>query len=641
MSSRILLPLLFTLGPLYSQPARDQARQLDLDFIGAQLPKLQYDFFLNVTPGNFNAAVAALQARIPTLTDAEFYVGLARLAAMAGDDHTYVRLDDTAAVAAGFQQFPLRFRWLDDGVFVVAASAKYSQSLGARLVAAGNTSIDGVMAALGTIYPHYNNQRIHFIASAIRFQQILQGLDLVPATPTTPLTFQTLAGDQFTLDVGTENDALIPAPDPGQGSMPEYLQNSGQNYWFTYSPQRKLLYLKYNKCSDDPADPIASFTTRFLQAVDANPFDTLVLDFRGNNGGDPTVINPLLDGLIERIPAFLQNTNLQIYGVIDDGTFSAASDDAESLKTPPSQYGLPVPAGFDPGRLIHIIGEPTSEAPAHAMRTSPFTLPSSKLDGEYTTIFQAAPSFISPDYDAGGPSFGPDIRVSLRSTDYFARHDPVLAALLARFQGAPAAPSGAAIAVNGATFRADQGLAPGSLASVFGSFPPGVNGVQVNGQAAQVSAAATSQVNFIVPAAANLGVANISVLSGSSVVAQGQATLTPTSPGIFAVQPADPAQPGSVLNQDSTLNGSNSPAAPGSVLQIFATGYGTLDPSGQAPVQVFLGEMPAPVMFSGPAPQLPGLWQINAQVPGGLSGQVPLYLVAGNIASNGVTVWVH
>jgi hypothetical protein len=36
------------------------------------------------------------------------------------------------------------------------------------------------------------------VASAIGFQQILQGLDIVPATPTTPLTFQTLAENQFT-----------------------------------------------------------------------------------------------------------------------------------------------------------------------------------------------------------------------------------------------------------------------------------------------------------------------------------------------------------------------------------------------------------------------------------------------------------
>ena len=38
---------------------------------------------------------------------------------------------------------------------------------------------------------------------------------------------------------------------------------------------------------------------------------------------------------------------------------------------------------------------------------------------------------------------------------------------------------------------------------------------------------------------------------------------------------------------------------------------------------------------------LPGLWQINAQVPQSSStGQVPVFLIAGNLASNGVTLWI-
>jgi uncharacterized protein (TIGR03437 family) len=52
-----------------------------------------------------------------------------------------------------------------------------------------------------------------------------------------------------------------------------------------------------------------------------------------------------------------------------------------------------------------------------------------------------------------------------------------------------------------------------------------------------------------------------------------------------------------VLNQDSSVNASSNPAAAGSILQIFATGYGPLDDSRQAPVQVFLGEQPANVLY--------------------------------------------
>ena len=124
-------------------------------------------------------------------------------------------------------------------------------------------------------------------------------------------------------------------------------------------------------------------------------------------------------------------------------------------------------------------------------------------------------------------------------------------------------------------------------------------------------------------------------------IARGQATITAASPGIFVLQPADPSQPGWVLNQDSSVNSKANPAGKGSVIQIFATGNGELDSSGQAPVRVLIGETPAPILYSAPVPQLPGLWQINANVPDAVSGQAALFLIAGNTASNGVTIWLH
>jgi len=96
-------------------------------------------FFFQLNPADFSKAVNALQNQISTRTDAQFYVGLAQLAGMAGDAHTFVNLTDGGAVSAGFQSFPLNFLWLDDGVFVIGAAAEYSQSLGMRLVSCGHT----------------------------------------------------------------------------------------------------------------------------------------------------------------------------------------------------------------------------------------------------------------------------------------------------------------------------------------------------------------------------------------------------------------------------------------------------------------------------------------------------------------------
>jgi uncharacterized protein (TIGR03437 family) len=147
-------------------------------------------------------------------------------------------------------------------------------------------------------------------------------------------------------------------------------------------------------------------------------------------------------------------------------------------------------------------------------------------------------------------------------------------------------------------------------------------------------AASSSQVDFVVPMGTEPGPATISARAGAAEVLRGQATITAASPGVFVLQPGDPSQPGAVLNQDSSVNSQANPAERGSMVQIFATGIAT-------PVQVMIGETPATVVSSTPAPQLACLWQINARIPEDAAGQSVLFLIAGNSVSNGVTIWLR
>ncbi|MDR3703588.1 MAG: hypothetical protein P4L56_28320 [Candidatus Sulfopaludibacter sp.] len=623
---RRFIPALVLAAGLQAQPSRQQ----DLDFVTNQLPKLHVNFFFQLSPADYSQAASLLGSQIPNLTDAEFYVRLQQLVAMAGDEHTTLALNQ----ATGFQQFPLRFEWLDDGVFVTSASTAYRQALGAQLVQVGDTPIDQVVQKLAATIPHSNQQWVRAVgAQYLSVQQILQGLDLVPATATSALTFQDFAGNRFTLQVGTETAGLASMPSAGLGPLPWYLQNSSQYYWFTYSAPLRLVYVKYNVCGQMPGSPFADFANQVLQAMDANPVDTVVIDYRGNGGGDASVISPLVNGLGQRLPAFLGNPAFRAYAIVDKGTFSSAVDDAMSMRTQQMQAAAQLPgAGLE--NLLVVIGQPTGGAPSGYGEVQRFTLPSGKMAGQYSTKF-----FPLPPYIPAGPAFAPDVAVPLTSADYFARHDPVLAAVVARWKGAPAAPSGSAIVLNAASYRVEQGIAPGSFASAFGSFGKTPDQVLVNGQPASISAAAATQVNFLVPAATAVGPATFSVRAGGAELAAGQAAITTAGPGIFVLQSLDPAQPGAILNQDSTVNGAAHPAAAGSILQIFATGHCPLDGSQQAAVQVIAGSELAQVLYSGES-GVPGLWQINAQLPADLTGQLPVYVIAGNTASNAVTVWV-
>jgi hypothetical protein len=82
--------------------------------------------------------------------------------------------------------------------------------------------------------------------------------------------------------------------------------------------------------------------------------------------------------------------------------------------------------------------------------------------------------------------------------------------------------------VNGATYQADQGIAPGSLAAAFGSFAQVPDQVIGGGVAATIVSASTSQVNFLVP---SLPPGPRGIFVGAVA---GQSTITLTGPGIFA-----------------------------------------------------------------------------------------------------------
>ncbi len=263
-------------------------RKSDLDFVATTIPARHPNFYNQLNRTSYQQAVAELSARLTTATDAEFYVGLARLVAMAGDAHTALNYNN-----APFRVFPLRFRWFDDGVFVTRATSQYAETLGTRLIRIGETPIDEAMRQVATVIPHENDPWLQAqIPGYLINQTILQGLGIAGPQPESSLTFRRLDGREFTLKVDTGGDTFISAIPEAQGPIALYQQNSNLNYWYTYSASNRLLYFKYNACIDSSLNPFASFAAGLLATLDHNAVDTLVFDVRGNGGGGSAVVAP-------------------------------------------------------------------------------------------------------------------------------------------------------------------------------------------------------------------------------------------------------------------------------------------------------------------------------------------------------------
>lgn len=224
--------------------------------------------------------------------------------------------------------------------------------------------------------------------------------------------------------------------------------------------------------------------------------------------------------------------------------------------------------------------------------------------------------------------------------------------------------------INYSGFNATAPIAPGSIASAYGSFgtitttatstasplPTVLAGisVRVDSRIAPLYFASTGQINFVVPTATPSGARTVEVLNGSNVIARGTVNIWEAFPAL-ASSDTTPTSQGIVQNQNFSINNQNTRAARGEVIQVYATGCGATNPGltdGVAPTvlspavaktEAFVANLPATVQFAGAHPQFPGICQVNITVPNQafVTGQVPVFITVGGIASNSVSVWIQ
>jgi uncharacterized protein (TIGR03437 family) len=232
--------------------------------------------------------------------------------------------------------------------------------------------------------------------------------------------------------------------------------------------------------------------------------------------------------------------------------------------------------------------------------------------------------------------------------------------------GPPSLPANSTI--NAASFAANMPIAPGSDVAVFGSaFSSGTfqaaatplpsslenTRVTINGVAAPMFFVSPGQANVQVPFNVPLGTATIQVINANGSSATQLVTVASVSPGIFMYN-ASIGEGVVVHGASFSLVTSSSPAHPGEVLAVYCTGLGPVNmavqsgsPAPDTPPFALTQNMPtatignasAFISFSGLAPDLVGVYQINFQVPANTpSGNQPLVISTGGYSSNTATV---
>lgn len=385
--------------PTVATTSHPELWQADLQLLENMLPRQHTNAFFTISEAEFKEGIQQLRDTVHTKQDHEIIVGIMQIVARIGDGHTFVERP------VHFRTYPLELYWFNDGLHVVHTDKEHQRLRQNRLVQIGDTPIEEAYEQVRTVISHENEMWLKAQSTtALTTPEILHTLNIVPDLESADFTFEDTAGQRFTVQFEPD---IAETTRVTEESLPLYRQIRNDFYWYTYQEDTQTLYLQYNRCRNDPAQPFEQFAEEVLTFVDTHPIEHFVIDLRHNLGGDSEVIKPLIDGIIDRPTINQQNTLFVITG---RHTFSSGMRNALYFKTLTDAL---------------LIGEPTGGKPNAYGEVGSFYLPSiANLNISYSTKY-----FEVMDNDP--PSVMPDIITEMSSEDYFAHRDPVMEAITA------------------------------------------------------------------------------------------------------------------------------------------------------------------------------------------------------------------
>lgn len=425
--------------PAAAQPLTDEwigKWRADLAFAADSLPQQHANFFHRMTREDYRVRLDSLSARLPKMAQHEVVVALARIIVGVGDGHTRVTFPfhhgsgvfTGHATTAGpqipglvFRQYPVRFGLFGDSLWVTHTTAADRALLGGRVVRLGRLPAGEAMAAvMPTIQRDNDNQVRSILPSWLGCPEVLAACGVVDDREHLVIEVEHAGGRRVTrtLTPGVPGavvvwlEARAPGPEPWAERLPD------RAHWITALPGTKAIYARYREVRDDEVETIAQFADSLMAVFEATGAERIVLDLRGNSGGDGTLNHPLVKALVRNRRLDELGT---LWALIDRGTFSAAVMMAVDLETWTNAI---------------LVGEKTGGGPNSYGDSRRIVLPNSGITVRVSSLYW---QLTDPRDERDGVT--PHLAMTESYADWQARRDPVLEVALAGFSTA-APPAG-------------------------------------------------------------------------------------------------------------------------------------------------------------------------------------------------------
>ncbi len=387
--------------------SRDESWRFDLSYFVEEVERLHADPNNPADSPAFEKATLALFEQIPQLSDEEVLLKLMRLAALLDDGHTTLYgPGDGSPLDLDPAEIPLKFYWFEDGLFIVDADSAHKDLVGKRVGMFGTLDAETTLDKLSELRGVDNPMTFRWLSAQFYMRRLfmLRGVGVADEK-----------GIDLHLDDGNRAEVHRLEASPwqarrklrsqAQADTTLWLRNVDKNY--TLHSLDDAVYFQFNQVRNNRSgESIADFANRLGEKLRSSEARNLIVDLRHNNGGNNTLVRPL----IRRLVAWEVDEEHRLWVLTGKNTFSAA----QNFLTQVERYTDAI-----------IVGEPSSSSPNFVGEETDVELPWSRVSASISTRFwqDSAPT----DHRMW---IYPDMPVPLYSADYFGNRDPALKSIL-------------------------------------------------------------------------------------------------------------------------------------------------------------------------------------------------------------------
>jgi len=286
----------------------------------------------------FEEILDDLIANLSDLTDFEIMIAMQRATAVLEDNHFNILLADfeTQEMVA---IYPLGFRWLTDGFYLLTTEVGFEHALNQRLTAINGRDIANIFTEFSALWSVENiyNARSTF-ARLLNNPLVLYALDLYEHGET---IFSFANGVEITLSaedalfVETNTALFFPAfslDNRETGDLPLFLDIRGSGFnghnWFYYMEEYSILYIRLEMYMQNMDDGVfAPFSDEVKATFETHMPQAVIIDARQNPGGDNAYLAELFEFLAEHTAPDM------LFHFVDGGAMSASLLGAAHLKS--------------------------------------------------------------------------------------------------------------------------------------------------------------------------------------------------------------------------------------------------------------------------------------------------------------------